>query len=95
MRRQEQRESPDERLNGVSQYSEETNGTPRDERSPSITKSNSVVYMFKDRVRRAQDGGVKRAESMKVGQKPIKRTPSFTTRRRGSLRSTYGYFNNF
>lgn len=43
----------------------------------------------RDRIRRGSDVSVKRAESMKVGgsAKPVKRTPSFNTRRRGSIRS--------
>lgn len=55
-----------------------------------LRKTNSVAHMFeRDRMRRGSDASVKRAESMKVGpsSKPPKRTPSFTTRRRGSLRS--------
>lgn len=54
-----------------------------------LTKSNSVAHMFGDRIRRASDANIKRAESMKVQglSKPVKRTPSFTTRRRGSFRT--------
>lgn len=53
--------------------------------SPFLTKSNSVAHMFTDRIRRGQD--IKRAESMKTSaSKPVKRTPSFTTRRRSSFR---------
>ncbi|XP_023018167.2 spectrin beta chain, non-erythrocytic 5 kst isoform X2 [Leptinotarsa decemlineata] len=54
-----------------------------------VRKTNSVAHMFdRDRMRRGSDASVKRAESMKVGgSKPPKRTPSFNTRRRGSLRS--------
>lgn len=56
----------------------------------SIRKTNSIAHIFeRDRVRRGStDTLVKRAESMKVGpaSKPVKRTPSFTTRRRNSLR---------
>lgn len=58
--------------------------------TPNLTKSNSVAHMFdRDRFRRgSSDSGVKRAESMKVAStKPVKRTPSFTTRRRGSFRN--------
>lgn len=53
----------------------------------SLTKSNSIAFMF-DKSRRGSDHttGVKRAESVKAS-KPPKRTPSFTTRRRaGSFR---------
>lgn len=59
---------------------------------PNITKSNSVAHMFdRDRFRRGSDSGLKRAESMKVAStKPVKRTPSFTTRRRGSFRNKSG-----
>lgn len=49
---------------------------------PSLTKSNSIAHIFGDRLRRASDAGIKRAESMKASAKPPKRTPSFTTRRR-------------
>lgn len=85
LRRQEQRERPEEIINGE----DETNNISAS--TNSLTKSNSVAHMFGDRIRRGQDG-IKRAESMKVGQKPVKRTPSFTTRRRGSLRSMKIYF---
>lgn len=49
-----------------------------------VQKSNSVANIFGDRLRRGSEpaGSVKRAESMKVGPKQPKRTPSFTTRRR-------------
>lgn len=55
-----------------------------------VQKSNSVANIFGDRLRRGSEPGggltsianVKRAESMKVGPKQPKRTPSFTTRRR-------------
>lgn len=50
----------------------------------SVQKSNSFVNMFTDRLRRGSEGNVKRAESMKVGPKVPKRTPSFTTRRRAT-----------
>lgn len=57
--------------------------------SISVQKSNSVANIFGDRLRRGSEPGgksvsisVKRAESMKVGPKQPKRTPSFTTRRR-------------
>lgn len=59
--------------------------------SLSVQKSNSVANIFGDRLRRGSEPGgglsgpmsvVKRAESMKVGPKQPKRTPSFTTRRR-------------
>ncbi|KAF5273495.1 hypothetical protein FQA39_LY07512 [Lamprigera yunnana] len=55
----------------------------------SLTKSNSVAHAFSDRIRKNSDI-VKRAESMKASSisKPVKKTPSFTTRRRaGSFRS--------
>lgn len=63
--------------------------------TPNITKSNSVAHMFdRDRFRRGSDLGLKRAESMKVASaKPVKRTPSFTTRRRGSFRNKTGKAN--
>lgn len=48
-----------------------------------VQKSNSIVNLFGDRLRRGSDSlNVKRAESMKIGPKIAKRTPSFTTRRR-------------
>lgn len=48
-----------------------------------IQKSNSIVNIFGERLRRGSDSNnVKRAESMKIGPKAAKRTPSFTTRRR-------------
>lgn len=49
-----------------------------------VQKSNSVANIFGDRLRRGSEpaSSVKRAESMKVGPKQPKRTPSFTTRRR-------------
>ncbi|VEN48181.1 unnamed protein product [Callosobruchus maculatus] len=52
-----------------------------------LRKTNSMAHMFERR--RGSDASIKRAESMKVGpsMKPPKRTPSFTTRRRGSFRS--------
>lgn len=54
-----------------------------------IPKSNSIAHMFGDKIRRASDANIKRAESMKVQgvNKPVKRTPSFTTRRRGSFKT--------
>ncbi|CAG9768666.1 unnamed protein product [Ceutorhynchus assimilis] len=57
-----------------------------------LRKTNSVAQMFdRERIRRGSDHGVKRAESMKVGpgSKPVKRTPSFTTRRKGSFKSKH------
>lgn len=48
-----------------------------------VQKSSSIVNLFGERLRRGSDSGnVKRAESMKIGPKLPKRTPSFTTRRR-------------
>lgn len=49
-----------------------------------VQKSSSIVNLFGDRLRRGSgdSGNVKRAESMKIGPKLPKRTPSFTTRRR-------------
>ncbi|XP_066150741.1 spectrin beta chain isoform X4 [Euwallacea fornicatus] len=57
-----------------------------------LRKTNSVAQMFdRDRLRRGSDSAVKRAESMKVGpgSKPVKRTPSFTTRRKGSFKAKH------
>ncbi|XP_055309165.1 spectrin beta chain, non-erythrocytic 1 isoform X4 [Sitodiplosis mosellana] len=48
-----------------------------------VQKSSSIVNLFGERLRRGSDSSnVKRAESMKIGPKLPKRTPSFTTRRR-------------
>lgn len=46
-----------------------------------VQKSNSIVNLLR-RGSGSDTSGVKRAESMKVGPKLTKRTPSFTTRRR-------------
>lgn len=55
----------------------------KDDSRMQIQKSSSIVNMFGERLRRVPDNGnVKRAESMKIGPKIPKRTPSFTTRRR-------------
>ncbi|XP_048516488.1 spectrin beta chain, non-erythrocytic 1 isoform X6 [Dendroctonus ponderosae] len=67
-----------------------TTGTP----VIGLRKTNSVAQMFdRERIRRGSDHAVKRAESMKVGPgpKPVKRTPSFTTRRKGSFKSKNPY----
>lgn len=54
-----------------------------DELNQNVQKSNSIVNMLGERLRRGSDAiNVKRAESMKIGPKITKRTPSFTTRRR-------------
>lgn len=51
--------------------------------SNNVQKSSSIVHLFGERLRRGSDcGNVKRSESMKIGPKLPKRTPSFTTRRR-------------
>ncbi|XP_035899186.1 spectrin beta chain, non-erythrocytic 1 isoform X2 [Anopheles stephensi] len=52
-----------------------------DQTSP-VQKSNSFATMLQERLRRGSDSNIKRAESMKMGLKPVKRAPSFTTRRR-------------
>lgn len=55
-----------------------------------LRKTNSVAQMFdRERFRRGSDHAIKRAESMKVGpgSKPVKRTPSFTTRRKNSFKT--------
>lgn len=55
----------------------------QDELRQNVQKSNSIVNMLGERLRRGSDAiNVKRAESMKIGPKITKRTPSFTTRRR-------------
>lgn len=55
----------------------------QDELRQNVQKSHSIVNMLGERLRRGSDAiNVKRAESMKIGPKITKRTPSFTTRRR-------------
>lgn len=55
----------------------QTNEEPRQ----GVQKSNSIVNLLR-RGSGSESSSVKRAESMKVGPKLTKRTPSFTTRRR-------------
>ena len=96
LRLKEQRERTEEKMNGRSPYPVPvpepltTSVTPQTlmGSTTSLTKSNSVAQMLSDRIRRGSDTNIKRAESMKTTgpSKPVKRTPSFTTRRRGSLR---------
>lgn len=97
-RQEEHRDRADERPNGGHYPREADNSVsplpspppPSSSSSASgLTKSNSIAHMFdRDRFRRGSDSSVKRAESMKVAPtKPVKRTPSFTTRRRGSFRN--------
>lgn len=50
----------------------------------SVQKSSSFINIFGNSLRRGSEGNVKRAESMKVGPKGPKRTPSFTTRKRAT-----------
>uniref|UniRef100_A0A182PG07 Spectrin beta chain n=1 Tax=Anopheles epiroticus TaxID=199890 RepID=A0A182PG07_9DIPT len=57
------------------------NAGSADQTSP-VQKSNSFATMLQERLRRGSDSNIKRAESMKMGLKPVKRAPSFTTRRR-------------
>ncbi|XP_055643020.1 spectrin beta chain isoform X2 [Toxorhynchites rutilus septentrionalis] len=60
-------------------------GTGLSKEAPDVSpvqKSNSFAMMLQERLRRGSEGNIKRAESMKIGPKPAKRTPSFTTRRR-------------
>ncbi|XP_049277717.1 spectrin beta chain, non-erythrocytic 1 isoform X2 [Anopheles funestus] len=57
------------------------NVSQADQTSP-VQKSNSFATMLQERLRRGSDSNIKRAESMKMGLKPVKRAPSFTTRRR-------------
>ncbi|KAL1509008.1 hypothetical protein ABEB36_003816 [Hypothenemus hampei] len=92
-------EIPEEQLNGSTQHLGPTDndshlgpskGTPSSAAVVNLRKTNSVAQMFdRDRIRRGSDQQVKRAESMKVGpgSKPVKRTPSFTTKRKGSFKS--------
>lgn len=98
MRRQESRDTSP-RFSNLSddvrpdvQPEEPAYSSPVENNNISVRKTNSVVHMFdrdRDRIRRGSDASVKRAESMKVGStaKPVKRTPSFNTRRRGSIRA--------
>lgn len=52
-----------------------------EETRPGVQKSNSIVNLLR-RGSGSDPIGIKRAESMKVGPRLAKRTPSFTTRRR-------------
>uniref|UniRef100_A0A1B0D969 Karst n=1 Tax=Phlebotomus papatasi TaxID=29031 RepID=A0A1B0D969_PHLPP len=61
---------------------ESTKASPNSIPQATVQKSNSVTTFFGERLRRGSEGNIKRAESMKVGPKQPKRTPSFTTRRR-------------
>lgn len=61
---------------------ESTTASPNSIPQATVQKSNSVTTFFGERLRRGSEGNIKRAESMKVGPKQPKRTPSFTTRRR-------------
>uniref|UniRef100_A0A6B2E568 Putative beta chain spectrin n=1 Tax=Phlebotomus kandelakii TaxID=1109342 RepID=A0A6B2E568_9DIPT len=61
---------------------ESATASPNSLPQATVQKSNSVTTFFGDRLRRGSEGNIKRAESMKVGPKQPKRTPSFTTRRR-------------
>ncbi|XP_055716451.1 spectrin alpha chain, non-erythrocytic 1 isoform X5 [Phlebotomus papatasi] len=61
---------------------EPTTASPNSIPQATVQKSNSVTTFFGERLRRGSEGNIKRAESMKVGPKQPKRTPSFTTRRR-------------
>lgn len=89
----EGRPTPVINVNGVKQNDVSSNNT-EENKSPgtSLRKTNSVAHLFdRDRLRKVGDNSIKRAESMKTApNKPIKRTPSFATRRRGSFRSRTG-----
>lgn len=65
-------------------YDPNRSGDLDDSQMSAVQKSNSIAQMFGDRLRRGSENNIKRAESMKLGPKPAKRTPSFTTRRRAS-----------
>ncbi|XP_058129165.1 spectrin beta chain, non-erythrocytic 1 [Anopheles coustani] len=58
------------------------NASGVDQTASPVQKSNSFATMLQERLRRGSDSNIKRAESMKMGVKPVKRAPSFTTRRR-------------
>lgn len=100
LRRQDERERERENKHALGENVSEndfpihfakTAESPVTNTAVSVRKTNSIAHIFeRDRLRRGSaDNSVKRAESMKVGgpvSKPVKRTPSFTTRRRNSLR---------
>lgn len=57
------------------------NSTPTEETN--AQKLTGIVNIFGERMKRSPDAlNIKRAESMKIGAKLVRRTPSFTTRRR-------------
>lgn len=62
----------------------------------SVKKSNSFATLFGEKLRRGSEGNITRAESMKIGPKIPKRTPSFTTRKRSqSFRKNQGGESDF
>lgn len=95
-RQEELKDRAEEQVDGYGNKEVDTISPLPSPPTPSLTKSNSVAHMFdRDRFRRGSDSGLKRAESMKVASaKPVKRTPSFTTRRRGSFRNKTGNYYN-
>lgn len=87
-------ENQEQRVNGNNTlYPPQINFPDEEQTTPTstLTKSNSVAYMFGNR-RRPSDVSIKRAESMKVPgmTKPVKRTPSFNTRRRSEFKPKEG-----
>jgi spectrin beta len=87
-------ELPEERMNGTAKPQQEEAEEEERRPIPTVRKTNSVVQTYeRERIglRRGSDSSVQRSSSMKVStnvasNKP-KRTPTFTTRRRGSFRS--------
>jgi spectrin beta len=87
-------ELPEERMNGTAKPQEVEAEEEERRPIPTVRKTNSVVQTYeRERIglRRGSDSSVQRSSSMKVStnvasNKP-KRTPTFTTRRRGSFRS--------
>ncbi|XP_044756004.1 spectrin alpha chain isoform X2 [Coccinella septempunctata] len=87
----EGRPTPVINVNGVQQNDVPSAIEENKTTGTSLRKTNSVAHLFdRDRLRKI-DSSIKRAESMKTAtNKPIKRTPSFATRRRGSFRARTG-----
>ncbi|KAK9874725.1 hypothetical protein WA026_005540 [Henosepilachna vigintioctopunctata] len=88
----EGRPTPIISVNGVQQKEQPTPVEEGKASGTALRKTNSVAHLFdRERLRKIGDGSIKRAESMKTPTtKPIKRTPSFATRRRGSFRTRLG-----
>ncbi|ETN64105.1 spectrin beta [Anopheles darlingi] len=76
------RNDPSSVANPLNSSASSTGITVGHDQNSSVQKSNSFATMLQERLRRGSDSNIKRAESMKMGLKPVKRAPSFTTRRR-------------